>query len=139
MTTQCRRGGGRTARRRHSVRHVSRNTPRSRFVRNNSNNSEAHRQRELARQIQELLDKRESELVKEQKRIQKLRKRTNLAFAKAAVSTQIAAAHGNAYPAVVPEHKNNSVNEVSALLRAMPPLGTTKMNAVANEIKRFGN
>ena len=125
MTTQCRRGGGRTARRKHSVRHVSRNTPRSRFVGNNSNNSEVRRQKELARQIQELLDKRESELVKERRIIQKLRKRTNGALAKAVVTLGIAEAHSNAYPAVVPERENSSVAELSALLRAMPPLGTT--------------
>jgi hypothetical protein len=74
------------------------------------------------------LDKRESELVKERRRIQKLRKRT----------LEIAKAHGNAYPSVVPESENNSVNELSALLEAAPPLGTTKMNAVENEMKRLG-
>ena len=137
MTTLCRRGGGRTAKRSHSVRHVSRNTPRSK-VRNNSKNNEARRQIEFARQIRELLDKRESELVKERQKIQKLRKRTDRAFAKAAVTTQIAAAHTSEYPAVVPEPENNSINELSALLRAAPPLGTTKMNAIANEMKRFG-
>jgi len=88
------------------------------------------------------LDKRESELVKERRRIQKLRKRTNLAFTRAAVTTQIAAAHGNAYAAVVPEPENSSVNALSDLLRAAPPLGTTKMNAtmnaVENEMKRLG-
>jgi len=84
------------------------------------------------------LDKRTSELEKERHRIQKLRKRTTRAFAKALATTQIAEAHGNAYPAVVPEPENNSVNELSALLRAAPPLGTTKMNAVENEMKRLG-
>jgi hypothetical protein len=137
MTTLCRRGGGRTAKRSHSVRHVSRNTPRSR-ARNNSKNNEARRHIEFARQVRELLDKRGSELAKEQKRIQKLRKRTDRAFAKAFVTTQIAEAHGNGYLAVVPELENNSVNELSALLRAVPPLGTTKMNAVENEMKRLG-
>ena len=92
----------------------------------------------MARQIQELLDKRMSEIEKEREKIQKLRKRTGIALSRAMAETQIAVAHSNAYAPVVPDPRNSSVDELTALLRAAPSLGTTKMNAVENEMKRLG-